>query len=72
VNNASTIFSKLNENINKKPWIVFDVEGVLIDGEYLVELADTVGLREPIEEITKKGLIGEINWEEGLVLRLKL
>lgn len=72
MNNANTIFSKLNENINKKPWIVFDVEGVLIDGEYLVELADTVGLREPIEEITKKGLIGEINWEEGLVLRLKL
>lgn len=56
----------------KKPWIVFDVEGVLIDGEYLVELADIVGLREPIEQITRKGLIGEINWEEGLVLRLKL
>ncbi len=51
---------------------MFDVEGVLIDGEYLVELADVVGLKELIDQITKKGLAGEISWEEGLIMRLKL
>ncbi len=59
-------------NISRNRWIVFDVEGVLIDGEYLVELANLVGLGRVIDEITRRGLLGEINWDEGLIMRLKM
>lgn len=64
--------SLLNRNTQKDRWIVFDVEGVLVDGEYLVELANMVGLGKRVDEITKRGLLGEINWEEGLIMRLKM
>ncbi|MGC8948194.1 MAG: phosphoserine phosphatase SerB [Thermoprotei archaeon] len=59
-------------NVSRNRWIVFDVEGVLVDGEYLVELANLVGLGKAIDEITRRGLLGEINWDEGLIMRLKM
>ena len=40
---------------------IFDTEGVLIDGEFLPELAKVVGKEEEIWEITKKGISGEID-----------
>ncbi len=61
---------QLKKSMSK--WIVFDVESVLIDGEYLVEVAKTVGLGEEINEITRKGLEGKITWEEGLIRRLNI
>ena len=52
--------------------IIFDVEGVLFDAEYLPILAEKVNKEKEIWEITKKGIQGEINWEEGLKTRINL
>ena len=49
---------------------IFDTEGVLINGEFLPELAKVVGKEEEIWEITKKGISGEIEWEKGLIERI--
>ncbi|MGC8568338.1 MAG: phosphoserine phosphatase SerB [Candidatus Micrarchaeia archaeon] len=50
---------------------VFDVERVLIDGEFLPEVARYVGKEKEVEEITFKGLRGEIKWEDGLKERVE-
>jgi len=52
--------------------IVFDVEGVLVDGEFLPELARLVGKEEEVRQITMKGIRGEISWERGLAQRIEL
>ncbi len=44
---------------------IFDVEGVLYDEEYLPILAEKLDKEEEIWEITKQGIQGKINWEEG-------
>ena len=51
--------------------IIFDVEGVLYDAEYLPILAEKLGKENEIWEITKKGIQGEINWEKGLRTRIE-
>ena len=51
--------------------VIFDVEGVLFDAEYLPILAEKINKEKEIWEITKKGIQGEINWEEGLKTRVK-
>ncbi|MEM0442142.1 MAG: phosphoserine phosphatase SerB [Candidatus Nitrosocaldus sp.] len=50
--------------------VVFDVEGVLYDAEYLPMLARLVGKEKEVMEITMKGIKGEIPWEEGLLRRI--
>lgn len=52
--------------------IIFDVEGVLLDAEYLPVLAQLMGPKKEKEiwEITNAGIRGEINWEEGLRRRV--
>ena len=52
--------------------IIFDVEGVLFDAEYLPILAEKLNKEKEIWEITKKGIQGEINWEDGLKTRVGL
>ncbi len=49
---------------------IFDVEGVLFDAEYLPILAEKLNKEDEIWEITKKGIQGAINWEEGLRTRV--
>ena len=49
---------------------IFDVEGVLFDAEYLPILAEKLNKEDEIWEITKKGIQGAINWEEGLRTRI--
>jgi len=61
---------KTGKDTTKKA--VFDMEGVLVDGEYLVELAGEVGKAEEIHKLTEAGIRGEINWEEGLQRRVDL
>ena len=51
---------------------IFDVEGVLFDAEYLPLLAEKVNKEKEIWDITKKGIEGAINWEEGLKKRIDL
>ncbi|KAG2477150.1 MAG: Phosphoserine phosphatase [Nitrosopumilales archaeon] len=50
--------------------VIFDVEGVLFDAEYLPLLAEKINKENEIWEITKKGIQGAINWEEGLRTRV--
>ena len=54
----------------KQLLIIFDVEGVLYDAEYLPILAEKIGKENEIWEITKKGIQGVINWEDGLRTRV--
>jgi len=51
---------------------IFDVEGVLYDAEYLPILAESVNKEKEIWDITKKGIQGLINWEDGLKQRVEL
>ena len=51
---------------------IFDIEGVLYDAEYLPILAEKVNMEKEIWDITKKGIRGSINWEEGLRNRVEL
>lgn len=51
--------------------VIFDVEGVLYDAEYLPILAEKLGKEDEIWEITKKGIQGVINWEDGLRTRVE-
>lgn len=46
------------------------MEGVLFDAEYLPILAEKVNKEKEIWEITRKGIQGLINWEEGLQTRV--
>ena len=52
--------------------IIFDVEGVLLNAEYLPVLAQLLGpaKEKEIWDITKQGIRGDINWEEGLIKRV--
>ena len=52
--------------------VIFDVEGVLLNAEYLPVLAKLMGpeKEQEIWDITIKGINGEINWEEGLKERV--
>lgn len=53
--------------------IIFDVEGVLLNAEYLPVLAQVMGpaKEKEIWDITNAGIRGEINWEEGLRRRVQ-
>lgn len=51
--------------------VIFDVEGVLYDAEYLPILAEKLNKEAEIWEITKRGIQGAINWEEGLRTRVE-
>ena len=48
------------------------MEGVLYDAEYLPILAEKVNKEQEIWDITKKGIQGLINWEDGLRKRVEL
>ena len=49
---------------------IFDVEGVLLDAEFLPILAEKINKQDEIWEITRNGIKGVINWEEGLRTRV--
>ena len=51
--------------------IIFDIEGVLINGEFFPELAKLLGVEEEVTEITLKGIRGEIDWKQGLMQRIE-
>lgn len=51
---------------------IFDVEGVLLDAEFLPILAEKINKQDEIWDITRKGIEGVINWEEGLKKRIEI
>ena len=56
----------------RKRLVVFDMDGTVIDGEILDELAKAVGIEKEISEITDKGMRGEIDFEESLRTRVMM
>jgi phosphoserine phosphatase len=52
--------------------VIFDVEGVLLNAEFLPVVSQVIGPEKEKEiwRITKQGIRGEINWEEGLKKRV--
>ncbi|HKX82569.1 MAG TPA: phosphoserine phosphatase SerB [Nitrososphaera sp.] len=56
----------------RKMLVIFDVEGVLLNAEYLPVLAQVKGpaTEKEIWDITNAGIRGEINWEDGLKKRV--
>jgi len=51
---------------------IFDVEGVLLDAEFLPMLGEKINKQNEIWDITRKGIEGIINWEEGLKKRIEI
>ena len=51
---------------------IFDVEGVLIDGEFMPTLAKLIGKEKEVYELTLAGIRGEIKWEDGLRKRVNI
>jgi phosphoserine phosphatase len=52
--------------------IVFDMDSTLIDAETIDELARAAGVVSKVEEITKKAMCGDLDFEQALVERVKL
>lgn len=52
--------------------VVFDLENTLIFNEFLPELAALVGKEDEVAEITRAGIDGRIDWEEGFRMRARL
>jgi len=51
---------------------IFDSEGVLVDGEFMPQVARLAGNEQEVYELTNKGISGEIDWITGLHERLEL
>lgn len=51
---------------------VFDLENTLIYNEFLPELAALVGVEEEVRRITRLGIDGAMDWEEGFRRRARL
>ena len=52
--------------------IVFDFDSTLMDGETIEFLAEPLGLREKVAEITRRAMEGELDFFESLVERVAL
>lgn len=52
--------------------VVFDLENTLIFNEFLPELASLLGREGEVAEITRAGIDGRIDWEEGFRMRAGL
>ncbi len=56
----------------RKRLLVADMESTIIENEMLDELADFLGLREPVAEITRQAMNGEIDFVAALEARVAL
>jgi phosphoserine phosphatase len=56
----------------RKRLLVADMESTLIENEMLDELADFVGLRDEIADITARAMNGELDFESAIDARVKL
>ena len=52
--------------------VVFDLENTLIFNEFLPELASLLGKEAEVAEITRAGIDGRIEWEDGFRRRARL
>jgi phosphoserine phosphatase len=61
----------MNDSTENK-MIVFDMDSTLIDAETIDELARAAGVVSKVEEITKKAMCGDLNFEQALIERVRL
>jgi len=59
-------------NNDKKKLLVADMESTIIEQECLDELADKIGIRNKIADITERAMRGELDFEPALRERVKL
>ncbi|MCS7125284.1 MAG: phosphoserine phosphatase SerB [Candidatus Bathyarchaeota archaeon] len=52
--------------------VALDFDGVLVEGEYLLELAKITWRSNEVDKITKDGIEGRISWRESLEKRIEL
>ncbi|MDA8653901.1 phosphoserine phosphatase SerB [Alphaproteobacteria bacterium] len=62
----------ITTNNDKKQLLVADMESTIIEQECLDELADKVGIRDKIADITERAMRGELEFEPALRERVKL
>ena len=58
--------------MRRKKLLLADMDGTIISGESLDELALLAGISEIISPITKKAMAGELDFKEALSARLSL
>ena len=56
----------------RKRLLAADLESTIIDNEMLDELADFVGMRAQVSEITRRAMNGELDFEQALAARVAL
>ena len=56
----------------RKKLLIADMDSTMINEECIDELADRLGLREKISQITAKAMRGEIDFNQALATRVKL
>jgi phosphoserine phosphatase len=61
----------MNDSTENK-MIVFDMDSTLIDAETIDELARAAGVVSKVEEITKKAMYGDFDFEQALIERVRL
>lgn len=55
-----------------KRLIIFDMDSTLVDAEIIVELAKAAGVEKEVDELTRRAMNGEMNFERALRQRVKL
>ncbi len=55
-----------------KRLVVFDMDSTLIQGEVVDELADLLGKKKEVSELTKAAMEGEMDFQESLIRRVSL
>ena len=56
----------------KKKLLVCDMESTIIENEFLDEIAELGGFKEPVAKITEKAMNGEIGFREAIAERIKI
>ncbi len=70
-NRPYDVFVQLTENRRKK-LLVADMESTIIEQEMLDELADKVGIRDRVADITRRAMNGELDFQAALCERVML
>jgi len=68
----SVIFQNEDAFHRKKKLIVFDVDSTIISDEIIDEIAKAAGIENDVAKITQKAMLGEIDFKEALIERVRL
>ncbi len=66
------VIQPFSELKREKRLIIFDMDSTIVDAEIIVELAKAAGVEKEVDELTRKAMNGELNFEKALEERVKL